>query len=85
MGLVCGFGVDLDDVARQCGEMAARILRGEDVKTIKAEHPRKVSVSLNRKTADSMGIMFSLDALNLANVIYHDWEGKEVSRKSGLR
>lgn len=65
--------------------MAARVLKGEDVKTINAEYPRKTLVALNRKTADTLGIMFSLDVLNLANVIYHDWEGKEVSRKSGLK
>ena len=83
--MLCGFGIDLSDVGLQAGEMAARVLKGEDIKTIKAEFPRKTFVALNRKTADFMGITFSLDVLNLANVIYHDWEGKNVSRKSGLR
>ena len=82
---LCGLSVDLDDVGLQAGEMAARVLNGEDIKTIKAEYPRKTLVVLNRKTADFMGITFSLDVLNLAQVIYHDWEGKEVSRKSGLK
>ena len=76
--------MDLDDVGRQCGEMAARVLKGEDIKTINAEYPRKTLVALNRKTADTMGLIFSPDVLNLANVIYHDWDGKEVTRKSGL-
>ena len=83
--VLCGFGLDLNDIGRQCGEMAARVLNGEDIKTIKAEYPRKVSISLNRKTADTMGILFPQDVLSLANVIYHDWEGKEVTRKSGLK
>ena len=83
--VLCGFGLDISDIGRQCGEMAARVLKGEDVKTIKAEYPRKVSVSLNRKTADTMGILFPQDVLSLANVIFHDWEGKEVTRKSGLK
>ena len=83
--MLCGFGMDLDDVGRQCGEMAARVLKGEEITTIKAEYPRKTLVVLNRKTADTLGITFSLDVLNLANVIYHDWEGKNVSRKSGLK
>ena len=84
-GVLCAFGVDLNDVAMQCGEMAARVLKGEDITSIKADYPRKTLVVLNRKTADTIGLVFPLDVLNLANVIYHDWEGKEVSRKSGLK
>ena len=56
-GLLCAFGVNLDEAGRQTGEIAARVLQGEDVKAIKAEYPRKVSASLNRKTADVMGIL----------------------------
>ncbi len=56
-------------------------LRRERVNTIKAEYPQKVSISLNRKTATNLGIVFSLDVLNLANVIYDDYEGKQVIRK----
>ena len=84
-GWLCCFGVELEDIGTICGEMAARILNGEDVNTITAEYPRKTTVALNRKTADVMGIIFPPDVLNLANVIYHDWEGKEVTRKSGLK
>lgn len=80
-GLLCAFGVNLDDTGLQCGEMAARALKGEDITTIKAEYPRNTLVALNRQTADAMGIIFSPDVLNLANVIYHDWEGKNVTRK----
>ncbi len=84
-GLLCGLAADLHEVGTQCGEMAVRVLNGEDITTIKAEYPRKTVVALNRKTADVMGIIFSPDVLNLANVIYHDWENKEVTRKSGLK
>jgi ABC-type uncharacterized transport system substrate-binding protein len=65
----------------QVGEMAARVLQGEAIQTIKAEYPRKVSIALNRKTADFVGITFSMDVLKLANVIYNDYEGKDVIRK----
>ena len=84
-GVLAAFGIDLPEVGFQCGEMAARVLKGEDINTIKAEYPRKTLVALNRKTADAMGIIFPPDVLNLANVIYHDWDGKEVTRKSGLK
>jgi putative ABC transport system substrate-binding protein len=80
-GALCGFATDLDEVGIQCGELAVRVLQGEDVRTIKAEYPRKVSVSLNRKTATNLGIVFSIDVLNLADIIYDDYEGKQVIRK----
>lgn len=80
-GVLCGFAVDLNAVGVQLGEIAARILKGEPIQTIKAEYPRKTLIALNRKTADFMGIVFSLDVLNLANVIYDDYEGKQVIRK----
>ncbi len=84
-GILCGLAVDLNEAGAQSGEMAARVLKGEDITTINAQYPRKTLVALNRKTADFMGIVFPPDVLNLANVIYHDWEGKNVSRKSGLK
>jgi ABC-type uncharacterized transport system substrate-binding protein len=65
----------------QFGRMAARVLRGEDIRSIKAEYPRKVSIALNRKTATNLGIVFSMDVLKLADVIYDDYEGKQVIRK----
>ncbi|GAK58129.1 hypothetical protein U27_05102 [Candidatus Vecturithrix granuli] len=80
-GALCGFGLDLDVLGEQAGRMAARVLRGEPIQSIKAEYPQKVSISLNRKTATNLGIVFSLDVLNLANVIYDDYEGKQVIRK----
>jgi ABC-type uncharacterized transport system substrate-binding protein len=61
--------------------MAAQVLHGEDVRTINAQYPRKVSISLNRKTATNLGIVFPMEVLNLAGVIYDDYEGKQVIRK----
>jgi hypothetical protein len=80
-GALCGFGTDLEALGEQAGKMAARVLQGESVQSIKAEYPEKTSVALNRKTADNLDIMFPLDVLNLANVIYDDYEGKQVIRK----
>ena len=80
-GALCAFGIDTAEIGLQCGQMVARVLQGEDVRTIKAEYPNKVSIALNRKTATNLGIVFSLDVLNLANVIYDDYEGKQVIRK----
>jgi ABC-type uncharacterized transport system substrate-binding protein len=80
-GTLCAFGIDMDEATLQFGRMAARILHGEDIRTIKAEYPRKVSIALNRKTATNLGIIFSLEVLKLADVIYDDYEGKQVIRK----
>jgi ABC-type uncharacterized transport system substrate-binding protein len=80
-GTLCAFGIDTAAVGVQCGKMVARVVQGEDVRTIKAEYPQKVNIALNRKTATNLGIIFSMDVLNLANVIYDDYEGKDVIRK----
>ena len=80
-GALCGFGINLEALGEQAGKMAARVLQGEPVQSIKAEYPGTISVALNRKTATNLGIVFSLDVLSLANVIYDDYEGKQVIRK----
>ncbi len=80
-GALCGFGIDLDVTAVQSGKLAARVLQGEPIQSIRAEYPNKVQITLNRKTATNLGIVFSLDVLGLANVIYDDYEGKQVIRK----
>jgi len=73
--------MDLNDVGAQCGELAARVLQGEPIIAIKAEYPRKVTIALNRKTATNLGIVFSMDVLKVASVIYDDYEGKQVIQK----
>jgi hypothetical protein len=80
-GALCGFTMSLEAVGEQAGKMAARVLQGEPIQSIKAEYPQKFSLALNRKTATNLGIVFSLDVLQLANVIYDDYEGKQVIRK----
>ncbi|MDY0095240.1 MAG: ABC transporter substrate binding protein [Candidatus Vecturithrix sp.] len=80
-GDLCAFGMDMNEASIQFGRMAARVLQGEPINTIKVEYPVKVSIVLNRKTATNLGIVFSMDVLNLADVIYDDYEGKQVIRK----
>lgn len=47
---------DYEDVGRQCGEMAARILNGESVGSVLREPPRKVRYSINLRTARRMNL-----------------------------
>ena len=79
--VLCGFIVNLSASYAQCERMAARVLQGEGIRTIQAEYPRKINIALNRKTATNLGIIFSMDVLKLANIIYDDYEGKQVIRK----
>ena len=81
VGALAAFGSDTNDLILQLGKMAARVLHGEAIQSIKAEYPQKVNVALNMKTATKLGITFSMDVLKLANVIYNDYEGKDVIRK----
>jgi hypothetical protein len=80
-GTLCAFGFDMNAASIQFGRMAARVLQGEPINTIKAEYPQKTNIALNRKTATELGIVFSLDVLNLATIIYDDYEGKQIIRK----
>lgn len=74
MGLLCGLGVDLIDLGNQMGEMAIRVLDGENVKSITAQEPRRTTIVLNQKRADQLGIKFPADLLGSAKV-YTDFEG----------
>ncbi len=60
MGMEAGaiFALDCDyrDIGVQCAEMALRIIQGAPVTSIKPSHPRKVTYSLNLKTAEVLKI-----------------------------
>lgn len=47
---------DYRDTGRQCAELAVRVLRGEAAASIPPQTPRKVSYSLNLKTAKHMNL-----------------------------
>jgi putative ABC transport system substrate-binding protein len=47
---------DYDDVGAQCADAGARILAGEAVANIAPEPPRKVTYTLNRRTAADLGV-----------------------------
>jgi putative ABC transport system substrate-binding protein len=50
---------DYRDIGRQCGELAARVLRGERAASIPPETPRKLSYALNLKAARHMNLDLS--------------------------
>jgi len=74
MGVLCALGNDMSDMGTQATDMAVRILKGESVKNVKAEEPRKTNIVLNQKSATQLGITFPLDILGSSKV-YIDYNG----------
>lgn len=61
---------DYADLGAQCGEMAARVLKGVQPSSIPAAAPRKVQYTLNLYTAKQMKIALSDQMLNGAHKTY---------------
>jgi len=61
---------DYQDLGAQCGEMAARILRGAPISSIPPASPRKVYYSLNLKTSQQIKVDIPEDAVKKARRIY---------------
>lgn len=69
-GAWASFECDYEDLGRQSGEMAIRIIRGEKPETIPIESARKVSISLNVAVAKKMGIKISREILKEAASLF---------------
>jgi len=69
VGMLLGLAIDLDMVGTQAGEMAAKILKGEKIKSVKAQDPRKILIELNQKTAERMNIKVPASILGSASKI----------------
>jgi putative tryptophan/tyrosine transport system substrate-binding protein len=61
---------DYEDVGLQCGELAARVLKGARAGSIAPVAPRRVTYSLNLRTAREMRVVFSESVLNGAANVY---------------
>jgi putative ABC transport system substrate-binding protein len=55
-GALAAFSCDYADVGAQAGELALRVLRGENAATIAPTSPRKVTIALNLRTAQHLAI-----------------------------
>lgn len=69
-GALMALGVDAYDMGRQAGEMANRILAGEDAGGIPIEHARKGSLYLNLSTAERLGLEIPAEAIERAERVY---------------
>ena len=69
-GAVMSFDSDFKDLGRQAGEIAARILSGENAGNIKPVRPRKYKYSLNLVTAEKIGITFPQGVVKDASEVF---------------
>lgn len=69
-GVLLALSFDSEDIGRQAGELANRILSGEDVKKFSLIKPRIVKLSINLNTAEKIGIKIPERVIRLADRVY---------------
>lgn len=79
-GSLCGAAVNSPQTGIQLADMASRVLKGENIKSIKTEEPKKVNILINKKIADKLGIQIPPDLLGGVWRIYTDLEGHYVGQ-----
>jgi putative ABC transport system substrate-binding protein len=67
--LLC-LSVNYQDIGRQAGQLARRILDGRVTLPVKPVHPDRIEMSLNLKTAKYLGIEVPKDMENRADELY---------------
>jgi putative ABC transport system substrate-binding protein len=61
---------DYADMGAQCGEAAVKILQGARAGSIAPAPPRKISFSLNRRTAEEMSLSLSDELIREARMVF---------------
>ncbi len=69
-GILASISVEKTDVYIQAVDMSIKLLNGEDIKSLCAEAPKKSYISLNKKTADKLGLHLSVDLLQTMDITY---------------
>lgn len=69
-GALLALSCDFADVGRQSGEIALRILSGEDPSRIPTAAPREISLSVNMNTARQLQLAISEDIRRRAEVFF---------------
>lgn len=70
MGALLAVGPDYEDVGRQSGEIAVRILKGENPEELPVMPPRKAQLSLNLRTAQIIGLEIPDRVVRKATTVY---------------
>ncbi len=62
---------DYEDLGRQCGALAQKLLNGASVQTTPPEYPRKVTYTINAKIAEQMNMEIPEDLLKGAKMVFN--------------
>ncbi len=73
-GALLSIDCDYNDLGRQAGELAVRIINGEKPSSLTPLHPRKINYSLNLNTASRLGINFSPQVIKGTEEIFGETE-----------
>ena len=68
-GALMALDADYQEVGAQCGGLAARILTGEQPSTLPITRPQKLTLHVNLKTAETIGLKIPAERLKGAVVI----------------
>lgn len=68
-GLLMSEGVDYYEHGRQAGEMAIKLLKGEDIKNLQAEDNKTSKKKINGKTAEALGLDLADENLKNAEIL----------------
>ncbi|MEQ6341680.1 MAG: ABC transporter substrate-binding protein [Gammaproteobacteria bacterium] len=70
MGALFALSFDAKDIGRQAAELAIRLLDGIPAAPLASVAPRKLAMSINLKSATSLGISVPQDVIDTATVVY---------------
>ncbi|OIO39370.1 MAG: hypothetical protein AUJ75_01350 [Candidatus Omnitrophica bacterium CG1_02_49_10] len=69
-GALFSLSWDYTDIGRQSGEIALKILKGEEASAIPVSVPRSVKISVNNNTASRIGVKIPSDILKNAKEVF---------------
>ena len=69
-GALCGLSLDYDAVTQQTMRQIAEILRGVNPADLPIEFPNKITLTLNLKSAEIIGVKFPAETVRNAGKIY---------------
>ncbi|MGA1863587.1 MAG: ABC transporter substrate-binding protein [bacterium] len=69
MGALLSLNIDPSDIGRQAGEMAKKMISGENINSPPETDPRKVIISINQAVAGKLGIPLSDEIIKKAIIV----------------